>query len=117
MIEQIQQVRCGDGPSIELFQYTSPDQDRTFRRNSDYGGKHIAFYVRHIDRPSPAWRRSGCDKLLGPLPVTDGPAAGQTINYFRTPFGTYIELISYPEGEAYAAAAPIPLWDPRDNRP
>ena len=34
VIEQITLVRCGDGPSIELFQYTSPDQDQTFRKNS-----------------------------------------------------------------------------------
>ena len=117
VIERIQHVRCGNGPSIELFQYTSPDQDRTFRKNSDFGGKHIAFYVRHIDRAVARLSALGAQKLLGPLPVTDGPAAGQTINYFRTPFGTYLELISYPQGEAYAATAPIPLWDPRDNRP
>ena len=40
----------------------------------------------------------GVEKLLGPLAVTDCPAAGQSINYFRAPFGTYIELISYPQG-------------------
>ena len=44
-------------------------------------------------------------KLLGPFPVTAGPAAGQTINYFQTPFGTYVELISYPHGMAYEATA------------
>jgi hypothetical protein len=59
----------------------------------------------------------GVEKLLGPLAVTEGPAAGQSINYFRTPFGTFVELISYPKGMAYEATAPIPLWDPRDNRP
>src|SRR6188768_1933987 len=117
VVERIQHVRCGDGPSVELFQYSSPDQDKTFRKNSDFGGKHIAFYVRHIDRAVARLSALGAQKLLGPLPVTDGPAAGQTINYFRTPFGTYLELISYPQGEAYAATAPIPLWDPRDNRP
>ena len=117
VIEQIRLVRCGDGPSIELFQYTSPDQDRTFRRNSDYGGKHIAFYVRDIEKAVRSMQSKGVAKLLGPLPVTDGPAAGQSINYFRTPFGTYIELISYPKGMAYEATAPVPLWDPRDNRP
>jgi catechol 2,3-dioxygenase-like lactoylglutathione lyase family enzyme len=117
VVERIQHVRCGDGPSVELFQYTAPDQDRTFRRNSDFGGKHIAFYVRHIDRAVARLEALGAQKLLGPLPVTDGPAAGQSINYFRTPFGTYIELISYPQGEAYAATAPVPLWDPRDNKP
>jgi catechol 2,3-dioxygenase-like lactoylglutathione lyase family enzyme len=117
VVERIQHVRCGNGPSVELFQYTAPDQERSFRKNSDFGGKHIAFYVRHIDKAVARMEASGAVKLLGPLPVTDGPAAGQSINYFRTPFGTYIELISYPQGEAYADTAPIPLWDPRDNRP
>jgi hypothetical protein len=51
------------------------------------------------------------------VPLTEGPAAGQTINYFRAPFGTYIELISYPKGMAYEQTAPVLLWDSRDNRP
>jgi catechol 2,3-dioxygenase-like lactoylglutathione lyase family enzyme len=117
VVEHIQHVRCGDGPSVELFQYSAPGQDHTFRLNSDFGGKHIAFYVRHIDKAVARLEALGAQKLAGPLPVTEGPAAGQTINYFRAPFGTYIELISYPQGEAYAETAPIPLWDPRDNRP
>ena len=105
VIEQITLVRCGNGPSVELFQYTSPDQERTFRKNSDFGGKHIAFYVRHIDRAVAYMQAKGVEKLLGPLAVTDGPAAGQSINYFRAPFGTYIELISYPKGMAYEETA------------
>ena len=116
VIEQITMVRCGDGPNIELFQYTSPDQDRSFRKNSDFGGKHIAFYVRRIDKAVAYMQSKGVEKLLGPLAVTDGPAAGQSINYFRAPFGTYIELISYPKGMAYEETAETLLWDPRDNR-
>jgi hypothetical protein len=46
--------------------------------------------------------------------VTDGPAAGQSINYFGTPFGTYVELISYPNGMAYEATAEVELWSPKD---
>ena len=117
VVERIQHVRCGNGPSVELFQYSSPDQVRSFRKNSDFGGKHIALYVRHIDKAVAYMQSRGVEKLLGPLPVVDGPAAGQTINYFRAPFGTYIELISYPHGMAYEEDAAIPLWDPRDNRP
>jgi catechol 2,3-dioxygenase-like lactoylglutathione lyase family enzyme len=116
VIEEIAMVRCGNGPSVELFEYSSPDQDTTFRKNSDVGGKHIAFYVRNIDRAVAYMQSRGVEKLLGPLPVTDGPAAGQTINYFRAPFGTYVELISYPDGMAYEETAEIPLWDPRKNR-
>jgi catechol 2,3-dioxygenase-like lactoylglutathione lyase family enzyme len=117
VVNQITMVRCGNGPNIELFDYSSPDQDQSFKKNSDYGGKHIAFYVRHIDKAVDYMVSKGVEKLLGPLPVTEGPAAGQTINYFRTPFGTYIELISYPKGMAYEETAETPLWDPRDNRP
>jgi catechol 2,3-dioxygenase-like lactoylglutathione lyase family enzyme len=117
VIEHIQHVRCGNGPSVELFQYAAPGQDTTFRRNSDVGGKHLAFYVRHIDKAVAYMQAKGVQKLAGPLPVTAGPAAGQTINYFRAPFGTYVELISYPHGMAYEDAVDVPLWDPRDNRP
>jgi hypothetical protein len=57
----------------------------------------------------------GCSAPLnfGPFPVTDGPAAGQSINYYLPPLGHYLELISYPNGMAYEATAPIPLWSPR----
>ena len=57
----------------------------------------------------------GAQKFLGPLPVTEGPAAGQSINYFKTPFGTYIELISYPNGMAYESDPGRPLWSPKRN--
>ena len=117
VVEQIRMVRPGNGPGIELFQYTAPDQDHTFRKNSDWGAHHIAFYVRHIEKAVEYLQAKGVQKRLGPFPVTAGPAAGQTINYFATPFGTDVELISYPHGMAYEATAAIPLWDPRDNHP
>jgi catechol 2,3-dioxygenase-like lactoylglutathione lyase family enzyme len=110
-------LRGGNGPGIELFDYTSPDQGRSFRRNSDRGGHHIALYVRHIDKAVDFLQSETGSKLDGPLTLTDGPAAGQSINYFRTPFGTNVELISYPHGMAYEKTARIPLWDPRDNHP
>ena len=117
VVEQIRVVRTGDGPGIELFEYEAPDQDHTFRKNSDWGAHHIAFYVRHIDKAVKHLQAKGVQKRFGPFPVTAGPAAGQTINYFATPFGTDIELISYPHGMAYERTAPIRLWDPRDNHP
>lgn len=117
VVDQIRMVTGGNGPNVELFQYQAPGQNRTFAKNSDWAGHHIAFYVRHIDKAVEYMQAKGAEKLLGPLAVTEGPAAGQSINYFRTPFGTYVELISYPKGMAYEASAAIPLWDPRDNHP
>jgi catechol 2,3-dioxygenase-like lactoylglutathione lyase family enzyme len=117
VISQITMLRLGHSAGIELFHYDAPDQLHTHPRNSDWAGHHIAFYVTDIDAAVEYMRSKGVEKFLGPFPVTGGPAAGQSINYFRTPFGTFIELISYPKGMAYEATAPIPLWDPRDNRP
>jgi catechol 2,3-dioxygenase-like lactoylglutathione lyase family enzyme len=117
VIEQVRMLRGGAGPNVELFQYSAPDQDHTFPLNSDYGGHHIAFYVRDIAKAVKYMESKHVKKLLGPFSITAGPADGQTINYFHPPFGTYVEFISYPHGMAYEKTAPVPLWNPRNNRP
>ena len=48
--------------------------------------------------------------MQGPLPVKEGPAAGQSILYFLTPWGQQMELISYPKGMAYEKDAKTVLW-------
>jgi len=116
VVQQIRMFGGGNGPNIELFQYTAPDQDRSIRRNSDWGGHHAGLYVKSIDKGVDELQDRTGTKLDGPLTLTEGPAAGQSINYFATPFGTNVELISYPNGMAYERTAPIDLWDPRDNR-
>src|SRR5918994_378960 len=78
-------------------------------------GQLVAFYVDDIDAAVAHMVAQGVEKLFGPLPVTEGAAAGQTINYFRAPFGTYIELISYPRGMAYERDPGRPLWSPKRN--
>ena len=80
-------LRGGNGPGVELFQYTSPDQDQTFRGNSDWGGHHIAFYVRHIDKGVEYLQAEGRDEAVRPRHDHGRPAAGQSINYFETRSG------------------------------
>jgi catechol 2,3-dioxygenase-like lactoylglutathione lyase family enzyme len=116
VIEQVRMVRGGAGANVELFQWSAPGQDRGFPLNSDFGGHHIAFYVRDIDKAVKYMESKQVTKLLGPFSITAGPAAGQTINYFHPPFGTYVEFISYPQGMAYEKTARVPLWNPRQNR-
>ena len=52
--------------------------------------------------------------VMGPLPVDQGPAAGQSILYFMTPWGLQLELISYPKGMAYEKDGGTILWSPKD---
>ncbi|WP_213953765.1 VOC family protein [Variovorax sp. dw_954] len=113
VIEQIALLRCGMGSNIELFQYSAPDQRNDIPKNSDIGGHHLAFYVDDIDTAVAYLKAQGVRVLAGPLPVTEGPAAGQTINYFLAPWGLQLELISYPRGMAYEATARTVLWSPK----
>ena len=110
VIKEISMVRCGYGSNLELFQYTSPDQAKTEPKNSDVGGHHIALYVDDIDKAAAYLKEKNVKTMQGPIPITEGPAAGQSILYFLTPWGLQMELISYPKGMAYEKDAKTPLW-------
>lgn len=114
VIEQITLMRCGFGSNIELFQYTAPDQETVFPRNSDIGGYHIAIYVDDIDAAAAYLTSQGIRTLMGPLPVSEGPAAGQTIMYFYAPWGLQLEAISFPDGMAYESDGGTVLWSNTD---
>jgi catechol 2,3-dioxygenase-like lactoylglutathione lyase family enzyme len=110
VIDEISMVRCGYGSNIELFQYQSPDQAKTLPKNSDIGGHHIALYVDDIDKAAAYLKSKNVRTMQGPIPITEGPAAGQSILYFFAPWGLQMELISYPKGMAYAKDAKSLLW-------
>jgi catechol 2,3-dioxygenase-like lactoylglutathione lyase family enzyme len=110
VIDQISMVRCGYGSNIELFQYEAPDQSKTEPKNSDLGGHHIALYVDDIDKAAAYLKEKNVKTMQGPIPITEGPAAGQSILYFLTPWGLQMELISYPKGMAYEKDSKTPLW-------
>ena len=114
VIEEITQIRCGYGSNIELFKYTAPDQKDATPKNSDIGGYHIAFYVDDVAAAKAYLESKGVKTRMGPLPVKEGPAAGQTILYFQAPWGLQLEAISYPEGMAYEKGAETVLWSPKD---
>jgi catechol 2,3-dioxygenase-like lactoylglutathione lyase family enzyme len=114
VITQIVQIRCGFGSNIELFSYQSPDQQVVQPKNSDIGGYHIAIYVDDIRAADAYLKSKGVHTLFGPIPVSQGPAAGQTILYFKAPWGLQMEAISYPDGMAYEKDSPLKLWSPKD---
>jgi catechol 2,3-dioxygenase-like lactoylglutathione lyase family enzyme len=114
VIEEITLVRCGYGSNIELFKYTAPDQKDVTPKNSDIGGYHIAFYVDDVAAAKAYLEGKGVATRMGPLPVKEGPAAGQTILYFQAPWGLQFEAISYPGGMAYEKDAETVLWSPKD---
>lgn len=116
VIEEITMVRCGIGSNIELFKYTAPDQKTLEVRNSDIGAFHIAFYVDDVAAAKAYLDGKGIKTRMGPIPLKEGPAAGQTILYFQAPWGLQLEAISYPEGMAYEKDADTVLWSPKDGK-
>jgi catechol 2,3-dioxygenase-like lactoylglutathione lyase family enzyme len=113
VITEITLIRCGMGSNIELFSYQSPDQQVMQAKNSDIGGHHIAFYVDDINAADAYLRSKGVRTLFGPIPIDEGPAAGQAILYFKAPWGLQMEVISYPKGMAYEKDAETILWSPK----
>ncbi|MCZ2103724.1 MAG: VOC family protein [Comamonadaceae bacterium] len=111
-IKQIVEMRCGQGANIELFEYSAPDQKTEMPRNSDYGGYHLGFYVKDIKKAVEKARALGLKTMMGPVPIEEGPAAGQSITYVLTPWGQQLELISYPKGMAYEKTSKTKLWAP-----
>lgn len=114
VIEEITLLRCHFGSNIELFKYKAPDQKASQTRNSDIGAFHIAFYVDDIDAAKAYLEERGVAMRMGPLPVTEGPAAGQSVLYFQAPWGLQFEMISYPQGMAYEQDTARVLWTPKD---
>ena len=110
VIKEFRYMRIGNGTNFEVFEYEAPDQDRTPPKNSDIGGHHIALYVDDIDKAAAYLKEKDVKTLQGPIPIKEGPAAGQSILYFFTPWGQQMELISYPRGMAYEKDAKTLLW-------
>lgn len=112
VVKELRFLRCGHGPNIELFEYSTPHQSMLPPRNSDAGGHHLAFYVDDFEAALAHLRKHGVRILGEPTVRTEGPSAGQTWIYFLAPWGTQFELVSYPDGKGYEAASPIKLWHP-----
>ena len=95
-------VRCGPSQNVELFEYDAKDQVKTPLKNSDVGGFHLAFYVNDIKAAVDYLKTVPGVVVLGdPTPVAGQPNGGETIIYFKTPWGANMELLSYPNGLDY----------------
>ncbi len=111
-IRKLRVLQVANGPVLELFEFTAPDQRTTMPRNSDHGGWHIAFYVEDMEAALAALKAHHCEIQSGPVEMTEGPSAGLSWLYFRAPWGQQLELVSYPGGIAAYTAARREIWRP-----
>ncbi len=113
-VKRIVMLRTGNGSNIELFEFNAPDGSKEQPFGDDIGATHIAFYTDNIKITVANLRSKGVKVLNDPIDTTSGPTAGESWVYFLTPWGSKLELVSYPEGKAYEKAdPPVRLWHPR----
>lgn len=115
VIDVITMVKCGNGPALEVFKYTSPDQDPTPPKNSDIGGYHIAFYVDDIHAASQYLKDNGVRVLEEPHPLTGTGLEGMDWVYFLSPWGMQMEIVSAPDGIIDEQQNNRAFWSPKSD--
>lgn len=108
-------LRCGNGPSIELFEYLPTDSEGSPPPNYAVSGHCLAFNVEDMEQALARLRKHGVSILGDPRPMTEGPSAGLSWVYFLSPWGLQLELVSYPNGMAHAHTGQA-LWQPRQRQ-
>ncbi|WP_296149226.1 VOC family protein [uncultured Flavobacterium sp.] len=111
----IKMINAGTGASIEIFQYADNKGNRVHPNSDDIGASHIAFYTADI-QAAVKYLKSKNIKLLGePFLTPSGDTAGESWVYFETPWGSKMELVSYPNGKSYEKSNPKKvLWSPKN---
>lgn len=112
----IKMVKAGTGANIELFEYKDSKGSAVQPGGDDIGASHIAFYTDDINK-SVEYLKSKKVRFLGePFSTPSGDTEGESWVYFVTPWGSKMELVSYPNGKAYEKNRPqTVLWSPRNG--
>src|SRR5262249_9665843 len=103
-----------DGPSVELFHYSTPAQ-QPGARPCDLGLQHIGLYTDDIDAACVRILAAGGQVLRGPLESRNSFEAGPGNKwcYTRTPWGPTIELVTFPSPARSESMAHERRWHPR----
>lgn len=110
----IKMTRAGDGANIELFYYDNGKGSTTQPGGDDIGATHIAFYTADIKASIAYLKSKGVTFLGEPFTMPVGDTEGETWVYFLTPWGSKMELVTYPNGKGYEKKDPaVKLWSPR----
>lgn len=108
-------MRVGEGPSLELFQFADASQ-RGAAALPDYGLQHFALYVDDIGAAAARFEAAGGELLSSPNALVGAEAAPRNRwLYGRAPWGSLIELITYPDGVRVPDSTPGRWTPPRQG--
>lgn len=108
-------MRAGDGSNIELFAYNPNvgNQEQPFR--DDLSATHFSLYTGDLNATKSYLEAQGV-KFVSAVNSGGGDTEGEKWVYFETPWGSTIELNSYPQGKGYEKNHPkVRLWSSKDH--
>lgn len=109
----IRMLALPDGPGVELFEFRGPRQ-RDPAIPADLGWQHVAIYVDDVDAAARRVVAAGGQVLSDPTPLPRIEAGPRNrFVYCATPWGSTLELVSYPDPQPYEATTPLRRWRPR----
>ena len=111
----IKMVHAGTGASIEVFAYENNHGSKQHPGGDDIGASHIGFYTADIHSAVSYLKSKGIKILGDPFLMPSGDTEGETWVYFLSPWGSKMELVSYPNGKGYETTKPEKLlWSPKN---
>lgn len=106
----IRMIGLPNGPQIELFEFTGAEQKEA-ATPADFGWQHVAFYVDDIEQAVADLERAGGTRNADPIALSGiEKGDGNVFCYCKAPWGSTIELISYPTPQPYLDKAPRRKW-------
>lgn len=111
-IVHMRMIRLENGANIELFEFENSAQQKPAALN-DYGITHLALYTDNIKTSVENFKKAGGEMLSEVHGLANAEEAPKNKGvYGKTPWGTLVEFITYPDGIQYPAAAPEKRWKP-----
>ncbi|WP_432565618.1 VOC family protein [Kineococcus sp. SYSU DK003] len=112
-IRAVRMMRLRYGPGVELFQMEAAEHGAP-ARPSDYGLQHFGIYVDDLEAAISQVEAAGGTMFTRPQALMFDPEAGpgNDFCYGKTPWGSVIELLTYPSPMPYEKNTPLRRWRP-----
>jgi len=99
-------LRCGEGPSVELFEYSGEDSAARPKRVSEVGGVHLCFEVDDVFASAERLRDKGIELLLISLLLADiRRADGGIVASVRHFFSFALSLLAWRSARTAQASS------------
>lgn len=112
-IRAIRMLAMPHGPGVELFEMHGPEQQNP-ARPSDFGLQHFAVYVDDFKESISRFTAAGGEMFTEPKPLSFPAEKGEgnAFCYGKTPWGSVVELISWPSPMPYEKETNLRRWKP-----